>query len=136
MPIIARMKLSVIAAAAMVASLVIVLPRTRIQAQPLQGRSTSFQRLRAAVDREGPMRVIVRMNMPLSVEAADDVRQQRALATSQQPVAALASSELQWTVRPYALLPYVAMTVDRDTLDRLESSAAVAEVFEDRVVKP
>src|SRR4051812_13402347 len=91
--IIARMKLSIVATA-MVASVLILLPHARIQAQPLQARSASFQRMRAAVDREGPTRVIVRVNKPLTIEAADDVRQQRALQTSQQPVAALASSEL------------------------------------------
>lgn len=103
--------------------------------------TSHFKLLMANANREGKIRVIVKLNMPFvpegNMKSPQSIMNQRLLINQTQGL--LLKSLLSYNighVRAFRYIPFVAMEVDNTTLHQLNSSALVSDVYQDRLHHP
>src|SRR4051812_46007394 len=85
-----------------------------------------LQRMRDTADAAGSVRVI--LALAVSTGRSDQSTERQAIAQSEDAAIGLLPAAFRPSVRRYDIVPYLAATVDRTTLDRLAASSLISGI--------
>jgi subtilisin family serine protease len=116
-------------------------PTLELSSEMATLRAQSFETLTTKVEQEGLVKVIVGLNIPFQTDVAlNDTkaiqRQQETIRSAQQFLLEDLSGLLEMPADSFRFVPYLALTVDTEGLERLRISPLVATITEDRPMFP
>ena len=106
-----------------------------------QNVTTNFKSLMDKANKEGKVRVIVRLNLPFSPEGilkndAHRMNQQQSINHTQDSIERSLSHNNVYHVKRFKHVPFMAMQLDPTALRSLNSSRLISGIYEDRMLSP
>ena len=103
--------------------------------------SSSYDKLSDKVQANGSVRIIVGLNIDFKLEGEfstiqEKTDQQKKIQDSQNTLLQTVPTYQSTTVHKFKYIPYLAMTVNKNSLDKLASSTMVKSIYEDKLSKP